>query len=934
MMDINHNRWASGPVFLLLAAVILSACSTGTDEQEFIDRAKGYLETRDLNAATLELKNVLLENAKNAEARYLLGRIYLNLGDAKTAEKELIRALDAGWDEAAVQLSLAEAYLRQGEFQKVLDNIPLKDIYPDVIRAELLGIRASAEAGLGKLDKAAETLSTGESISPDAFWVLQSSIMLQVNSGDWLAAEKALAQALQVYPSSQDVWLLKAGSAEAKGDHSETVAALQKVIDLEPPHNMTATGRRARLAQSQALLKEQDYTKAQAVIDPILATYPSDPLANYQTGLIAFRQGQHDLTEERLLKVLKVAPEHRQTLLLFGTLNYVRNDFQQAAYYLEKSVAIQPADIDTQILLGRTYLMLGQYDEAEDRFKMASSMAGENAELKALVGISKLKGGDARSGLKDLETAAETAPDDVSVRSALAKAYLNTGDTQRAINMLESALEESDEQHQTKALLILAYLRSSEYDKAAELAHKLSEQLPDNAMPYLAVGMASEGKKDYVMARRSYDKVLSLKPDDISALLGHARLDMNEGSSQGARERYQAVLALQPDHTEALVSFAYLMDREGNIEEAIELLEKARTAGPELLEPRLILSNFYLKRGDAREALVYAREAQKIDSRDRRVLLILGKAQLGVADPGAKQTFMELAEQVPGFPDSHYYLAIAKARSGDLEGARNSLQNALKLKPDHIQARFALGNLELKSGNTETALEIARQLQKSNSDLANGYLLEGDVLMFRKETKGALSVYQSALARAQDGTAVIRVSQAQKKLGNLEASYDALSAWLQTHPDDLTVRLALAMTYMADGQNDAARSQFRMVLEKQPENPTVLNDLAWLTHEAGEPGAVEMAERAHRLAPDNPAIQDTYGWLLVQNGRLESGLIALEQAAKKAPDIYDIRYHLAVALAKVGEKSRAKQELKSILEPGKPFPERDKAEALLKELQS
>ncbi len=37
---------------------------------------------------------------------------------------------------------------------------------------------------------------------------------------------------------------------------------------------------------------------------------------------------------------------------------------------------------------------------------------------------------------------------------------------------------------------------------------------------------------------------------------------------------------------------------------------------------------------------------------------------------------------------------------------------------------------------------------------------------------------------------------------------------------------------------------------------------------------------------------------------------------------------------KVGEKTRAKQELKSILESGKSFSERDKAEALLQELQS
>ena len=693
MININRSWWVSGSVFLMLATVVLSACSTGTDEQEYIGRAKGYLEARDLNAATLELKNVLLENPRNAEARYLMGRIYLDIGDARTAEKELRRALDAGWDEAAVQLSLAEALFRQGDFQKALDEISIKNDYPDEVRADLLGIRASAQGGLGKWDEAAETLSTARSISPDALWVLQSGIKLQINSKDFPAAENTLARAIEKFPSSQDIWLLKAVLFENKAELSEAAAALQKVIDLDPSKTVTSSGRMARVALSQLLLNEQDYSKAQAVIDPVLKTYTGDPAANYLAALIAFRQEQYDRTEERILKVLKVAPEHRPSLLLFGTLNYVRKDYQQAAYYLEKAASSQPEDVNTQILLGKTYLMLEQYDEAEDRFKAASKMVADNAELKALVGISRLKGGDAEAGLKDLETAAETAPANTGVRNELARAYITAGDTRRAINVLESALEENDEQHQTEALLILAYLRAGEYDKAIDLSRKLSEQLPDNPFPYHAIGMASEGKKDYPMARSSYDRVLSIKPNDIPALLGMARLDMNEGNSQSARERYEAIIKLQPDHPEALLSYAYFVDREGNIKEALELLEKARKAAPGLLEPRLILSNFYLNRGDAGKAIVYAKEAQQINPKDVRVLLVLGKAQLGVGDMAAKQAFMELAERAPEFPDSHYYLAILEAGSGNLEVARKSLLKALKLDPDHIRARLAMGSL-------------------------------------------------------------------------------------------------------------------------------------------------------------------------------------------------------------------------------------------------
>ena len=125
---------------------------------------------------------------------------------------------------------------------------------------------------------------------------------------------------------------------------------------------------------------------------------------------------------------------------------------------------------------------------------------------------------------------------------------------------------------------------------------------------------------------------------------------------------------------------------------------------------------------------------------------------------------------------------------------------------------------------------------------------------------------------------------------------------------------------MADGHEDDAIAQYEIILEKQPDNVAVLNDLAWLYNEKGKAGALEMAERANKLAPDNAAIQDTYGWLLVQSGREESGLIALEKAAAKLSSVPTVRYHLAVALSQVGEKSRAKKELDAILQADKAFP--------------
>ena len=59
----------------------------------------------------------------------------------------------------------------------------------------------------------------------------------------------------------------------------------------------------------------------------------------------------------------------------------------------------------------------------------------------------------------------------------------------------------------------------------------------------------------------------------------------------------------------------------------------------------------------------------------------------------------------------------------------------------------------------------------------------------------------------------------------------------------------------------------------------------------------------------------------------------LQQASTKAPQAQEIRYHLAMALFKSGDKVGARKEVEQALAGGKTFAKADDARALLKQLQ-
>jgi Flp pilus assembly protein TadD len=155
---------------------------------------------------------------------------------------------------------------------------------------------------------------------------------------------------------------------------------------------------------------------------------------------------------------------------------------------------------------------------------------------------------------------------------------------------------------------------------------------------------------------------------------------------------------------------------------------------------------------------------------------------------------------------------------------------------------------------------------------------------------------------------------------------------LQGHPEDNAIRMSLATYLQQEGHQDAAIEEYLLILGKQPENITALNNIAWLYQQEGSEKGVAYAEHAYEIAPQRPEVVDTLGWLLLQNGQQQRGLVLLQEAVTKAPHSAEIRYHMAVALAKAGRDDEARTELERILEKDKNFSQTVEARKLLDQL--
>jgi predicted Zn-dependent protease len=157
--------------------------------------------------------------------------------------------------------------------------------------------------------------------------------------------------------------------------------------------------------------------------------------------------------------------------------------------------------------------------------------------------------------------------------------------------------------------------------------------------------------------------------------------------------------------------------------------------------------------------------------------------------------------------------------------------------------------------------------------------------------------------------------------------------WLGSHPEDSRVRKVLAQFYTASSQPREARPELEALSRQLPDDAAVLNNLAWTYLELGDKRAEDVARRAHELAPSNPVIADTYGWILLRQQHTRRAFPLLEQAARAAAGNAEIQYHYGVALAAVGKSAEARAVLERLMGLKQDFAQRPDAEKLLAQLR-
>jgi putative PEP-CTERM system TPR-repeat lipoprotein len=914
-------------ILACLLLIGLVACGNNESSEQYLASAREFVAEADYKAATIELKNALRLDADAAEARWLLGRVYLETGDVQSAEKELRRARDLGWPEEDVSPALAQAWLAQGETDAVL-GLDYRSLPPGPA-ARLLASQSVAELARGNPDEARRRVALALERDPQSTAAKLAEARLLATEGDATGALIVLEEVLESAPRDVQAWRLKGDLLIQRQALEEARAAFDQSIALSP----AAFGDRVKRALIN--LQLQDFEAAQADAAELLRVAPQHPAANYVQGLLQFQRKAYEEAITSLSVAEPIANQYPLVLFYLGSAHLIEGNVDQAALSAARFVALAPDNINGRKLLATLYLQQGKFGEARKAIQPVLDNSPDDVAALNLMANALLRDGQTEQGLDLLARIARLQPDSPVAQMRLGAGLMLSGKREEASQHLETALEFDPEFQQADILLVLNHLQKQDYEGAVEAARAYQRRNIGKAAPYNVLGRVylAAGRTDE--AREYFEGALKFAPGDPSAHLSLAQIALSAGDTQTARQHYQQVLEHHPDHLATLLRLAMLEAREQDEAAMVAWLQRAIEQHPAVLEPRLMLARYYLASGRADQVAPLFADLDELQRQSRAVLEITALAQLTGREHGIAQTSLEqLIAANPETAHYHYLLAMAASGAGDGAKARRELEEAHRLDNNHVPSRVALARLALAEQRPDefdrhlaALVELAPESQE---------VLRLQAIQARRAGEPAEAVeFASRAHAARPSSQTLLELAAYQKAAGLESEADRLvRQWIDAHPDDIPARLALANDLLLANDPAGAQAQYEAVIERDPDNVTALNNLAWNLRMQDREQALAYIRRAAQAAPDRPEVLDTLAVIEHLNGENRVAYRNIERALAGAPDNPSMRYHKAMIGAALGEKEEAIALLEALLaEDGPAFAEKADAKRLLTALK-
>jgi tetratricopeptide (TPR) repeat protein len=686
--------------------------------------------------------------------------------------------------------------------------------------------------------------------------------------------------------------------------------------------------------------------------------------AHYRLGLALLRQGDGSDAYEELSRAVALDPKNTPAKIDFANLclaAYIRDPrrpavlYKQAQTLADQLTAQGGNPAEGHRLKGTIALIDNHPGMAIDSFHQALRLAPDNAD--AAVGLAQalFRDNQPEEAERTARQTVERHPQFAAGYETLFAYYGAAQSWDKAEELLKLWVAKNPKESGPMLRLAAFYYGRKRPDEAEKILKSIVDRRSDFPQADLLVGDFHALARNPEKALEDYRRGESRDHERQQAYQERvASMLSTLGRRDEALKAVDAMIAKDPKNLFARTLKVQLLDQAGgaqNLNTAGALAGDLAKEAPGNSRVQMLAGQTLLMKGDREQAFTYFQQAAKADPRSTAAQLALARVELMRKNYPAVLQRADAALNIrPNDPSARLFRVIGLTGTRSYAQAKTEADQLARDTKDAPQVEMQLGIIALGQGRYSQAEEYFRKLYKDGSGdlqplaglvntLEAEHLPDRAMELMQTEaqkapdsagkaallvaTEEAAGKTDQALAglqkmAAQHPTSAdiqVQIAQLQLKHGHLEEGLQALLRAQQLAPNGKGLDFAIGNVQDQLGRKTEAIAEYRKAMAKTPDDPLLLNNLAFVVADTGGnlAEAQQMVSTAIRKAPKLPQLQDTLAWVQLKQHNEAAALQILATLTKEHPEDAMYRYHYAVALINSGNRSAGKLQAETAL---------------------
>ena len=629
-----------------------------------------------------------------------------------------------------------------------------------------------------------------------------------------------------------------------------------------------------------------------------------------------------------------------------GESYFAAGKYREAAIQYANAVQIDSGFAQAHYKLGEAYLKLGQGDRALLELNRAVELAPDDfsARLTLVTTLLAARSPDgailpeylnqAKPHLDFLRT---KQPNNPEVYEAWASYYSDQNNPGAAMQEMQKAI--AADPNRSASYLYLASLQfNAGQNDAAEKNFQKAIALDPKAMgPRFTLGFFYFSTKRLSEAEQQFRQAISLDPKDPQPRSALWRVLVAEGHPDQAEaflKQTKIDLANNPDGYRMLAEFYF---SNGDFDRALAEYASLHQTYPKDVAVQKSYVQLLIRARRIDEATKLNAEILKANPHDVDALVSLGQIQLAHGDINAAgATLQNALTNDPHSAVAHFHLGTAFAAQYNESRAESEWREAVRLRPDLVDAQLALSNLELRHGDLDGLTQTAQQIVAALPNSPEGYLRLAIVAMYRQRYADAEQDLHTAMEKApQSAGPLIQMGNLrllQKQYADAEGFYRQA---LDKDPSSAEALSGLMNACRFEKQPDKAIAAVNAQIAKSPNNSFFYDLLgtALYSFKKDVPGSEAALRKAIELDKNNGDAVEKLGKIQVEQGSADQALALYLQSIKDNP--HDISLYILAAKLYEGQsnwnQAKAMYQQALAVQPDNPIASNELAYAMLQQ---